>query len=768
MDLKALVNNSIIIAPNEFRDYFVLLKNNDLNLNFKFFTKEEVLSNLFGTPSESATLYLMKEKKLSFAMSRKYLTYLSHGATNLPILASLSKNRNLIYLDEYYKKLYTSSHILFVNYSVDDLEIKHILSELDSKNYDFISIDDLEFPKNDKTYVCLENIGQEVRYVLNLISGRIKNENKKPSDFVIVANLNNYRFYLDSYSETFNLPLNFDERDSLFETYSAKVILNNLSNIEEIFTDDKLFVSDINNFNLIRSLYKFYDLKNNKNSVVNFIQILKDFKIKTPRYNDGISVTSSFDFNPLKTYYLLGAIDDFLPRISDDNDLISDNEKKNNNLVTSEISNIYSFNITRTFLNYKNVVSITYPRENGKNDIAFILSNDNFSIKKTGPLLKQYSNKLAEFYYNNYRFQYKFFKNLNPEYLYLKNNFMDKKLYDNTYEKIDYKNDSKINYSYTSIEEFIECPFKYYCDKVLKLGTFVDTTGTKFGKFGHRIFEDVYNDDFIFENSKNEHTKEFNFDEREMALLPRFLSEVNIITDNILKQNSINKLKKTYHERKIDIDCDDYYVTGHIDRINDYGEGIAIIDYKTGVNFSFDKYFFDTYGLSMQLPTYLYLTSLDETLKDKKICALVYQPVTTGKFYNYIRPTKDDFNDKKMVGFANGNLNTYVLFDSTILKEDKSLFVSGVSMDCSSKIKINKYIMSDDEFLNLANKAKVNFQNNNLKIKNNEFSISPYYISNAQQACNYCVYKDICYHKQSDYRFFVKESKKEDDEDESN
>lgn len=768
MNFKTVFNNSIIIAPNELRDYFVLLKNDNLNLDFKFFTKEEVLTNLFGTFNEKAIAYLMKEMKYSFSMSKKYLTYIAHGATKLPFDIDLLTKNNLLYKDEYYKKLYSKSHILFVNYVKDDLEIKHIINELGLNDYEFIQISDLNFLENNKEYFALENIGQEVRYVLNVISDRIKKENKKPSDFVIVTNLDSYRFYLESYSSTFNLPLNLDERDSLFETYSAKIILNNLNNLDEVLQNEKLFVADIANFNIIKYLYNFYGLKNDSNFEVDFIQILKDYKIKTIKFNDGIKVTSSLSFNPLKNYYLLGAIDSFLPRISNDNDLISDDDKKKNNLTTSEVENIYSFALTNAFLHYDKVSSITFPRENGKNEVAFILSNNGFNSKKVEPLRVQYSSKLAEFYFNNYRFQFKYFKNLNQEYPFLKNNFIEKKLYDNGYSKIDYVNKSKVNYSYTSIEEYIECPFKYYCDRVLKLGTFIDTTGTKFGKLGHRIFEDVYDRDFDFERSAEKHFEEFDFDEREIALLPRFLEEIKVITSNIIAQDELNPLVKTYHEKKIIIDCDDYCVNGQIDRINDYGDGIAIIDYKTGSNFNFDQYFFDNFGLSMQLPTYLYLTSFNDELKNKKICALVYQPVTAGKFYNYINPTQGDLDGKKMVGLLNGDKSVYTLFDKSVLNEDKSLFVSNSSIDRYGNIKNNKYTRSNQEFSLLVEKAKENFRVNNLRVKENDFAISPYYISDSAQACTYCAYKDICYHKESDYRILEKPKKKEDIEDESN
>src|SRR5574344_792345 len=157
MNFKTVFNNSIIIAPNELRDYFVLLKNDNLNLDFKFFTKEEVLTNLFGTFNEKAIAYLMKEMKYSFSMSKKYLTYITHGATKLPFDIDLLTKNNLLYKDEYYKKLYSKSHILFVNYVKDDLEIKHIINELGLNDYEFIQISDLIFLENNKEYFALEN-----------------------------------------------------------------------------------------------------------------------------------------------------------------------------------------------------------------------------------------------------------------------------------------------------------------------------------------------------------------------------------------------------------------------------------------------------------------------------------------------------------------------------------------------------------------------------------------------------------------------------------
>jgi len=759
--LSKKIKDAIIIAPNELRNYFILLKNNDLNLNYKFFTKDEVLKELFGTYNEQAIRYLMKANYETYNTAKKHLNYLTSGASNLINHEALDK-QNLIYTDEYSKKLYSMSFVLFIGYSKDDLEIKHIIDFLNLENYEFYPIKDLELKENSKEYSSFESKGQEVRYVLNKIAENLKNTNKKPSDIEIICNLSDYKFYLSTFSNSFGIPLNFSERDTLFETYSAKIILNNLDNIKEIFADETSFKNDLDNFKLIKYLYDFYDLENDPDFAIDLIQILKDFKIKEPKYVNGVKVTSSFSFDETKDYYLLGAIDSLLPKIYDDNDLISDETKSQNFLTTSIVKNEYSFDITLTFLKFNKLISITYPRENGKNEIAFLLKNNGFKEKKLNVMFKQYSDKVAELYFYDYNFKFNFFREENIEFPFLKNNFEVKKMYSHAYKVISKKNFEKRKYSYSSIENYIECPFRYYCDKVLKLNYFEDTIATNFGKFGHAVFEHVYDADFDFDKVVSEVKKDFVFNFKEEALLYRFISELKTVVLKIQEQNSKYPLSKTYHEKIINLDFDKYFLTGQVDRINIYKNSLVIIDYKTGNNFNFDDYFFKNYALSMQLPTYLLMISKLDELKDYKTGALLYQPIGAKKFYNYYSPNKDAVESKKMSGLINGDKNILCEFDGSILF-DSSEYILGAKLNKNNQVVGAKglIVLSNDEFEILTEYASNFYQKFDEQICNNEFQISPYKIKEKNEACTYCNYKDICYHDDGDYRVLEKPNDEE-------
>ena len=39
--------------------------------------------------------------------------------------------------------------------------------------------------------------------------------------------------------------------------------------------------------------------------------------------------------------------------------------------------------------------------------------------------------------------------------------------------------------SYSLINDYLECPFKYFCKRVLKLDEFSESTNTKIGSFIH-------------------------------------------------------------------------------------------------------------------------------------------------------------------------------------------------------------------------------------------------------------------------------------------
>jgi len=756
------ISNSIIVGPYELKSYFLLLRDEYPLINFSYENKENVLENIFGKYNEQAIIAAMKLKNLTYNIAKKELSYLVSGSTNRKEYESIYE-KSLIYTDKYYKKLYQDKHIIFLVYTIEDLEIKHLISQLNLSNYEFLTIEDLPLSKNNQTYLRFDNVKKEVKYVLNDIANKIDKNKLTSSSFVIYCDEGVYAFYLKTYAHLIGLPLSFDQDSTLYDTYSAKILIDHIDDFN-VFVEEnsQLFLADEDNFKKIKNLYNFFDLEHDKNRIINFCAILKDYKVSEDSYLNAVKVTSKVTFDIDKFVYVLGAIDSFIPRMSKNNDYIDDILKEKYLLSTSVIENKYLYQIILKFLSCKHVVHISFSDNNGQNNIAFMLSNNGFTEEKTQIQLLQYSKKICELSYASYLHILKYYSSVDKEMPYLRSYFKDIKKYNNSFKGIKDTEAKKNNYSYTSLETYSECAFRYYCDRVLGLSTFEENTATKFGNLAHKLFESIYEGGFDFDKNFNEIKSGYVFSDQEECLLNRFKKELKCSADAISEQNKLFPFKDTKSEYKIEIDKGTYMVNGRIDRINFYNSGYSIIDYKSG-KFDFNLFYFETYKLYMQIPMYLYLMKSTKEFSKLNVIGAFIQPISRASFYNYYKLDKKAIDEIKLKGIASKDINIYGDFDYSFDEKSCSKFVEKCKYSDKTKLisvgKTSAY--NQEQFIDLANKVSDYIEEFNKEIVNNNFEINPYKLDDEKYACKYCEYEDICFRKEKDYRKLLKKREAE-------
>ena len=179
--------------------------------------------------------------------------------------------------------------------------------------------------------------------------------------------------------------------------------------------------------------------------------------------------------------------------------------------------------------------------------------------------------------------------------------------YDNKYTKIIFKNGFKFNLSYSKMNSYFECPFKYYCDNILKLNKYKETFDTWAGSLCHYILSKIYDESFDFEIAKEEfiNSKPFDLTNENIVFLDKILTELKTAIKYIKSLQNITKYQTIETEKNINTDINGINFIGIIDKIMHYNDNIVLIDYKTGtpdIDLRLAKY-----GLNLQLPTYLYL-----------------------------------------------------------------------------------------------------------------------------------------------------------------
>ena len=204
------------------------------------------------------------------------------------------------------------------------------------------------------------------------------------------------------------------------------------------------------------------------------------------------------------------------------------------------------------------------------------------------------------------------------------------------------------------------------------------------------------------------------------------------------------------YEHKIDIKLmDSPYVhfKGFVDKIMYKEKGndtlVSIIDYKTG-NTSVDIKNLK-FGLSMQLPVYLYLVNNSDVLKNIKFTGFYLQHILDINLTKSDKKTKEqeNFDNLKLVGYSTSNLDRLSIFDSTY---ENSEMIKGMKLTANGDITKTAKVLSDDEIneiLIITHERIVNAMNNILE---GHFDINPKILDNNNVSCEYCKFKDICYH----------------------
>ena len=147
------------------------------------------------------------------------------------------------------------------------------------------------------------------------------------------------------------------------------------------------------------------------------------------------------------------------------------------------------------------------------------------------------------------------------------------------------------------------------------------------------------------------------------------------------------------------------------------------------------------YGLSMQLPVYLYLTK--NINKDYEIIGLYLQQILFGKFNKEHGKTLNELkrNNLKLKGYSIGNEEKLSIFDTTL---ENSELIYGMKLTNKgfgyySKILTEKQINNIIKITNDKIDECIN------GIINAEFNINPKKINGKNIGCEFCKYKDICF-----------------------
>ena len=751
----------ILLIPNNIKkDIIFKVRRDYYNYNVKFMSLEEFYKKCTFDYDIKSIYYLMKEFNIKYDTALVYLKniyYINDKLNNekmnklINIKKYLDENNLLIY-NKYFINYIKNKKIFIYGYDYINKQYLNILSNYD---YEIISTNDKCY-KIDKIYHA-KDIEDEVLFTANEIIKLIKNGININNIKLIIYN--EYKEIIYRIFSLFKIPINI-KNNSIYSIKCVKDFIDNLDNLDCYLEK----ISDNNIYNKIINILNRYSFVSDKSEVKELIICdLKNTYINND--NIGIQVIDINDYIKEDDHiFLLGFNKENIPSIFKDNDYFTDNEKRILNIDTSDELNIKKkielikklFSIKNLTISYKDYDSSgIYSKSDLIEDIAIddidnrVYFNSNIFNKillteKLDNLIKyNIKDKDIDLLSSNY------------EIPYMK--------YDNSYKFID-KNklynylDNKLILSYTSFENYNKCKFKYYLNNILKINIINDDFAIIIGNVCHYVLSNIDKDDFDVYKYFDEYiVKEREFTDRELFFLNNIKEELIFIANTIKKQFTYTTFDKNMYEKKVYVNKDKNIKVsfmGVIDKVlykeEDLNTYLVVIDYKTGnTDIKMDNM---QYGIGMQLPIYLYLSSNME-FKNIKVVGFYLQKLLNNTLDNTKEYDEAREANLKLEGYSVSNENSLSKFDTTY---ENSKYIKSLKKSSKGFYAYSKVLSEEDMDILIDRTDKLIDKTIDM-ILEADFSINPKIINGNNVSCNYCEYRDICYLREKDFIYINKE-----------
>ena len=773
MDLIDLNGNILFICESIYkRNILDKLNNTNKLFNIKFMTLKELVKSYYFNYDEKTIYYLMDKYNIKYDIAETYIENMyyieniNYESEKLNKLVSYKKeleDNSLLIKDNLFINLLKNKIIIFYNYDLTKFDLK-LIEEL--KKITNVSIINKQYNTYEHKVYKFNTINEEVEYVAykiaDLINTGIDINNIK------LANISNdYYPTIKRIFNFYNLPINLESTISLYSTYIGKLFIDNYNENINVTLDSLKQYEGNEIYNAIIDICNKYTWTNNYNKIKELIiHDLKNTKVKTNKYDNAIELIDYKNNNIKDEYvFLMNFNLGYIPKVYKDEDYITDSIKPSILESTIEKNRLEKDITIKSINNIKNLV-ITYKLKTPSKEyypsnlldlyeevtdninLTKSYSKINDQIKLTTALdkLVKYGTKSNELniLFNNYKIPYleytNTFTNINKNDLY---KFVN----------------NKLNLSYTDMQKYNECPFKYYLSKVLKLDIYEDNFAAVLGTIFHHVLENCFKDNLNIDEEinicLNKNYKDKVLTNMEKFFIEKIKKDMVFVIDTIKHQYSLSKLDKLLTEKTVYINKgNNIKITfvGKIDKIlykeNNQNTVVAIIDYKTSdpdIELGYVPY-----GLHMQLPIYMYLAK-NMDFQNVEIAGIYLQKVLPKiEKIDYKKSNEEiKINNLKLEGYSNS--------DQTIL-EQLDITYKDSEVIKSMKLKKDGDFMSYSKVLNKNQiDTLINLTQNEIdkcieNIEQARFDIKPIQEEKDKSvtACKYCKFIDICFRQNKD------------------
>ena len=742
------LHNKIIILDDSSKKYLLDKLSNKL-INTKIITLNELLKGYLFSYDEKTIYYVCNNYNVCIDVAKKYLDslyYIDEDNSNSKIhfLYELKQDlmdNNLLITNPYFIKYLNNKDIVLYNLKYIPKVYQHIIDKLSLDNN--ISYLEDVLLDNNKTIIKCTTKDDEISLIASKISSLLSNN--VDINNIKIANLkDDYIFSVKRIFKEFNIPINLNASNKVYGSIIIKEFiksfdLESISSLIKTPKDEKIYKSIVNILNKYNWADNYIEVKDY------IIEELKNISIPSTRYGNAIEVIDLNGYIPSNDDYifLLNFNEGVIPVEYKDEDYLSDKEKELlNESTTSYLNQIEHINILNKIKAINNL-TITYSVSNKKEELYISsLYDESFMIDEEYKIDYSYSNTFNKNKLIASLDNYNKYGEKDETLLTLYNQYKDIGYlsYDHKFKGIDNKPE-KIRLSYSTMDNYFKCAFRYYLKSILKIDKQEDTFAILIGNIFHHILSHLYEENFDLDKLWNE---ELNLIDRDLLasekyFLKRAKEDLILLIETLKEQFTYTNLKEVLLEKNITVKiADNVTFIGFVDKImyekKDDKTIVSIIDYKTGnPDLNIDNII---YGLDMQLPVYLFL------IKNSNL----FNNVVIGGFYlQKILNNESDLEKKKkslkLQGYSNSDINILSEVDSSY--EDSNV----ISSLKTTKTGFSAYskVLDDNQISEISDIVKDNIIKASKDILDGKFDINPKEINDEVVGCKYCPYKDICF-----------------------
>lgn len=761
--MNDIKDNTLIIVPVYLKDKVLLSLNHELK-NIKVMSFDSFLDNFLFTFDEKTVYHLMHEYNLKYDLALMYLNnlrfienkkYNSSKLTKLVKLKEYLDKCNLLIYNVGFRESLKRKNIVF--YGVEENKFnKFIINQVKDINDVRIINEDSDNNYSHEIYE-FKDCNEELEFVAERIC-ELLNRGVNITNITLLNIVDDYLFSLKRIFKNFNIPINVPNKNNILSTKMVTFFLDNLnSDVNRTFDliKDSFDLTNVKNLDLYNQLISIC----NKYSWVSDFLLVKDLliydlgsmKIKAEKISNAVRVEKFNEYQPNTEDYvfLLGFNQGIIPTLERDEDYIDDSIKGEIEVDTTlEKNDFHNKRSLEVIKNTKNMwISYIRSSKNGELQLSTLNNTLNYPVIHSNKKYN-YSNLNNLITLGKDLDTYLTYGTKTEELVNLYSNYpnINYRTFNNKFKGINKTLDS-LTLSYSSLDNYYKCAFRYYVSSILKLNIYEENFANYLGSLFHFVLskknecslDDAWNL-FLSDNPKQ-------FTNKERFFLNKGKEELKFIIEVLEKQKDYTTFNDEIYENKIEIEKkESVKFVGIIDKImlNKDHSLAAIVDYKTGnPNLSLNNI---PYGLSLQLPIYLYLMS--KKYPDVEVVGFYLQKILPSLIVkDQVKSLEDQKRELlKLQGYSLSNEDKLKYFDKTYV--DSSL-IKSLKMGNNGFYAYSKTLTSSEMYkITKLVEEKINEAIKN--ITENNFEINPKHIGKENLGCAFCKFKDICYMNNKD------------------